>query len=209
MMLAGSRVFGPCVVGAALLVAGCSSGGEKTSTPTTASPARVTTVTRAHAPLRRIVPDGHVVANFAGCPATSVAADVKNAGVKGLGTRLVPIKVSSVRICAYYFPVGQTRDVVLTGAAAARFTADTNRIRTPQNGDSCPEGLTYFITFASNTQHVSLAAYCDEHLTNGAFGADATPVWVDELRQYTSPTRLPSAPTGPTGPVSPAPTGAG
>jgi hypothetical protein len=207
------RAFGAWVVGAALLVAGCSSGGGKWSTPTTVSPAGVTTVTRNHALLGRIVPDRHVVANFAGCPAASLAAEQLsvsglkgNAGIKGLGTRLVPIKVSNVRICAYYFPIGQTRDVVLNGAAVARFTADTNRIRTPQNGDSCPGGLTYFITFANNTQRVSLAAYCDEHLTNGAFAADATLLWVNELRHYTSPatpTGDPSVigvPIGPTGP---------
>jgi len=36
-MLAKSRVFGACVVTAALLAAGCSSGGGKRSTPTTAA----------------------------------------------------------------------------------------------------------------------------------------------------------------------------
>jgi hypothetical protein len=43
-MLSGNRVFGACVVGAALLVAGCSSGGRTQSAPTTT---KVTTATSA------------------------------------------------------------------------------------------------------------------------------------------------------------------
>jgi hypothetical protein len=40
-MVAGSRAFGACVMGAALLVAGCSSSGGKQSTPKTATKASV------------------------------------------------------------------------------------------------------------------------------------------------------------------------
>ncbi|MGO9874246.1 MAG: hypothetical protein ACLPVY_10645 [Acidimicrobiia bacterium] len=129
-----------------------------------------------------------VAANLGPCPTTSLAAENLpaakwNAGIKDLGVGLVPITVLYVRICAYGEPVGDTlADVVLQGAAAVRFTDDTNQTRTPPNGASCPAGLTYFIAFANDTQHVSLKDYCDYHLTNGDFGADASPEWVNELR---------------------------
>jgi len=200
-----------CLTALVLCVSACSSGGGNQSAPTTVS--RRTTTTRAgptgyESGGRTNPKTSQVVADLIPCPTTALAAEDRvtqkfNAGIKGLGTRLVPIKVSNVRICAYAH-IGEAQgDVVLQAAGAVRFTSDTNQMRTPQNLDSCSAGLSYFITFANDTQHVSLADYCDYHLTNGAFGADATPEWVTELK-YASLTTLDPMPTGP---VPPAPTG--
>jgi hypothetical protein len=93
----------------------------------------------------------------------------------------------NVRICAYRI-AAPLRDVVLDAPEALRFTADTNRNRTPPNMRSCPGGLTFFVTFANDVQHVSLLDFCDYHLTNGAFAADATSLWLNELQSYTTGT---------------------
>jgi len=199
------RVLAACasVAAVALLVASCSSGGGKHAAPTTTNVTTPTTV------VATTTGSQQVVANLGRCPKTSLAAESLvapkfNAGIKDLATKLVPINVQSVRICDYPLPTGGLHDVVLNSPEAVRFTDDTNKIRTPENLDSCPPGLTDFLIFANSTQQVSLFDYCSYHLGNGTIAADAPPKWVNELLCYAdygmTPPRSCLARSGPTGP---------
>jgi len=200
-----SRCFSVCGLLAALvlLVVGCSngSGSHATATTTIATTSSTAGTTTTVSP--------QVVANLGRCPKTSLAAEglvaaKLNMGIRNLAPKLVPINVQSVRICDYLLPAGGLRDVVLNSREAVQFTDDTNKIRTPNNLDSCPAGLTDFLIFANSTQHVSLFDYCGYHLGNGTIGADAPPKWVNELLCYadygSTPPRSCLARNGPTGP---------
>jgi hypothetical protein len=136
-------------------------------------------------------PTAKAAANLPACPKNKTAPLPPNliAGNTGAPKLLVPIAATALRVCKYNdVLVGET---TLGPVEASMFEDDTNRVVAPPDGSSCPVGLTYFITFASATDHVSLTDYCDVHLSNGIFGADANLAWFHELQQLTTSTPNP------------------
>jgi hypothetical protein len=194
----------PLVAALAVLVVGCSSGSGKLAgkyIERNIHPHYFAATTTAVSP--------QVVANLGRCPKTSLAAQDLisakfNAGIRNLATKLVPINVESVRICAYQLDSGVLHDVVLNGSQAVQFTDDTNEMRASLNLTTCPPGLSDVVIFANSTEHVSLFDYCG-NLGNGVFAAEASLKWFNELLCYsdygvTAPRScLVHGPSGPSG----------
>jgi hypothetical protein len=205
----------------AVLVAGCSSGGGKQSTPTTVS--RPTTTTLAG-------PTGYesggrgfsvlrdVIASLVPCPKVypSLPANV-NPGIKGLDKKLVPISAIAVRICEYVEngdgvgtetpPFRLIASGVLTTTAAQLVDHETNRLRTKPKSGGCaafPTGYrkdVFILTFADHSQRVHVSAFggCGSTAMNGAFAAEPTTKWLNDLQHYTSRVDPRLGTTGPQG----------
>jgi hypothetical protein len=228
--LAKRRPFGACLVGVALLTAGCSSG-EKQSAPTTKA---TTTTARAKATnsggpeggtsnAGSTGPIGQVGAPINVCPQDKTVIEL-NRNIKGLDKMFVPISATAVRICEYVRPNPNRpqEGPVVSGIGVLRppvveaFEAETNRLPRFDEPDECPALAPLFIvTFVSDTQrvHVYETTGCGYgFLSNGVIHLVGTPHWNDELRQYIRPYSLGAtnlALSGPTGPESEGPTGVG
>jgi hypothetical protein len=210
------------------LLAACSSGGGKQSTPTTVSRLTMTTLA---APVGyesggpgAALP--HLVASLGPCPKGygDVSLVNANAGIPGLDKNLVPIPAAVVRICEYLVNgrPGFIASGVLTRSAAQQLAKETNRLPKNPGEPSCPppgptgyaEYSVFVLTFASDAQHVVVFAFggCGSNATNGMFTAEPSPKWLNELLQRYTPcpalTTGPGAPPGPTGPFCPSPDGA-
>jgi META domain len=172
-----------CVLSTALLVAGCSSGGGKQSTPTTAG-VRTTT-----APGRASL----TVADPSPC-STSTPVSTSTLKSEVLRSKMVPFTAAKVQICRY--PIGvSVVGKLLTAAPAVKQLEDaTNRLpRLPAARGHRPaskpcriSGSWYFLTFVSDSQRVDVRTDpCAALLTNGVLSARSTPTWLDELERYT------------------------
>jgi hypothetical protein len=173
------------VVSLAILVVGCSSGGGKQSTPTTARPL-----------------------GLGPCPQTEppIFGPGFNAGVKGLDKKLVPITAVKVRICRYgggAFKLEAERTLV--SSDAARFEAEVNQFAAsipttlpppPPNSPSgsqglvgnegCMQGWNHVVTFASDSQKVDIYADGCGAVGNGVLDAQSAAHWFNELQHYTN-----------------------
>jgi PASTA domain len=139
----------------------------------------------------------NAAARLGPCPAKGPTEPMKalNAGVQGLGKKLVPIAAVAVRVCTY-----QER---LNGTVAARqgspklavpqLEAETNRLQeSPANHDvgGCVAGpLGVFITFASDIRRVNMLdeVGCADAVTNGVAYVVPTTKWRSDLGDYTLP----------------------
>jgi hypothetical protein len=198
--------------------AACSGGVKKSASTTTGKSA--TTSTTASTTTRPQLP---APAHLAACPKANPDESPRpfdeNAGVRGLATKLVPLKALYVRVCSYrYLPDGRVTTVSGSPRVAAQLEADTNRLPSsprPSPG-SCPaRHLVFFATFANDSQQVDLLApLCGDAVSNGDLAVSTTPTWLDELQNYatpgavvaTTPSGLPGndggrSATGPTGPT--------
>jgi hypothetical protein len=196
-------VFGACVVGAALVVAGCTSGGGKSSTPATVgrSPTPSGGVTGA--------PGGGTgpkvaAENLGPCPSHYANAALKelNYGTKGIGETLVPISASEARICEYerspgFGGIGSldlSASRLLKSQTAAAFGAETSRLPQLPARFRCttptPAPL-FFVTFASETESVGVweEGGCG-YKTNGLVTVRPTRRWLNELQRLTTPTSV-------------------
>jgi hypothetical protein len=108
-----------------------------------------------------------------------------NSGIRGLESKLVPIGVTTVRVCAYGHVLhgpSLLRFGQLAGPAAVDLanTANGMRVAPRQNLSLCGSGLPPFlITFANDTQQVTLASYCV--VSNGALNTSASETWFNKL----------------------------
>jgi len=117
-----------------------------------------------------------------------------NAGIDGLGMKLVPIAALSVRVCRYLFPGDGARLIAseeLSPEAGEKLGADTNRLLMysppPGNGGVCPDyGPGDYLTFANETQRVSVNDGVCGLVGNGVFAAAPTQTWLDDLQHYTT-----------------------
>jgi len=220
----------------ALLVASCSGGGGKQSTPTAKVTATTTTNPAAGKSYPAPVQPLRVVAKLGPCPSTypNTPFAKLNAGVTGLDKKLVPIVATEVEICAYGRPLryplipppfGLFGSGRLTAPAAVTFEDETNRLRPYPSGTATWRGgcIKYpgplLVMFANGSQRVEVldTVGCAVPVSNGVLHVRPTTKWLTELQQYTNPypngheLRMGDAtrvgPTMPTGAISPAPTG--
>jgi META domain len=175
-----TRVFSICCA-LVLLVASCSSGGEKHSAPTSQSP----TTESSAASL--------VVADPAPC-STSTPVSKRTLKTGALHSKMVPFTAVKVQVCRY--PVGvQVVGKLLTTASSVRQLENaTNRLPIPPTarghhpgGKSCRmRGSWYFLTFVSESQRVDVSTdSCSDRVGNGVLSARSTPAWLNELQRYT------------------------
>ncbi len=196
MMLAKVRVFGACLVGAALLVAGCSSGSGNHATPTTT---RATTTNPL--PVSASVgcpPRGrplyecilrHKPKPVTPCPKTqpNMSLTKLNAGVAGLDKELVPIAVTKVWIC--WNSGGRLNDggYINPESTVVPFVRETNRISTsltkgPPMAPAVPTDIGYqpiYLTFAGHSRQVTLRLDEDGSgaVTNGVLSGNPPGIW--------------------------------
>jgi hypothetical protein len=111
-----------------------------------------------------------------------------NAGVRGLANRLVPIDALNVRVCRYGRNGRLVGSAALSPLVTAPFEHETNRLVTNRfGGGSCVSTPpVYFLTFAGDTQQVSVAdeGECGGYVSNGVRGARTTAKWRNELQRY-------------------------
>jgi hypothetical protein len=199
----------------ALVVAGCSSGGGDSSTPTTTG--RSTTSLGVPVSAGRGTGPLDVAANLAPCPKTYPSASLirPNANVSALGTKMVPIEALNVRVCKYATTPGSAKNhlpaqligsAALSRPAAAAFTEETNRLPiVPRRDFGCgsgsgPEpigpGPTFVLTFAGHSRQFTLIEDFARSGTsrpsacvvgNGVISARPTTKWSNELQLYTNP----------------------
>jgi hypothetical protein len=198
-----------------LLVAGCSSGGGKQSTPATLGGGSGISVATGPS----ASPVAHVVANPSECPSKSPTSGygafsdapvaALNAAVEGLGRELVPFAAASVWLCSYdtsnQLFMGSA---MLRGAAAVQFERLTNRLpvilgHPAYNGPCRVEDFgSYILTFDAAARRVSIADTACGFWTNGARFAGGTKKWFNELQGYASRTGPgPAVGTGPSNPT--------
>lgn len=187
------------LVVAALLVAGCSSGGKQSvpktpSAPSTTASGRVTGV-----PGGGTAPS-NVAADLGPCPkALPVSLASVNSSVRGLNKKPVPIRALSVRICRYSFAGRLVGSKVLDASSAGSFADDTNRLSFVRPGSPAfcpPSPPIFFVTAASTTQRVSIASYHCGPVVNGAIVVQPTMKWFNALLQYTTTIRPPDVLNG-------------
>jgi len=169
----------PLIVVLALLVAGCSSGGQKTA-PLTTNPTRPTTTT---------VSPWRVVGDLRTCPPKAPTESVTNlnVGVQGLDKKLVPITALTVRVCRYPRAISP---LFYDSQAAGQFENQTNRLATqPAAGASgivgCADGPLYVLTFASEREQVDIEVPGCGYATNGVLDANRSAQWLSELQTPT------------------------
>lgn len=188
MMRPRRSAFFIAVVAVGILVAGCSSGGGGNhAAPTTTKAATPTTVVTT-----TTVSPNRVVANLGSCPKLVPTGPV-NAGIAGLATKMVPIDVSSVRLCRYAFGNvrnGEPRQLVgsalLRPPAGAKLADESNRPRTHRFSylDACPSPVPIvLVTFASVSQRLDVSYQCGV-MSNGLLAASPTANWLNELQRY-------------------------
>jgi hypothetical protein len=165
----------------AFLVAGCSSGGGKAASPTTTiattSSTAVTTTTASPSP---------VVASVGPCPkALPISFALLNYYIRDLSKRPVPVRaLTTLRVCQYSFDGRLVYSRVLGQKVAAPFADETNRLSPGSPGPltSCPPTRpTFFLTFASQTQRVSIVSYHCGAVVNGAIVVQPTTKWFNDL----------------------------
>jgi hypothetical protein len=166
MMVARSRWFAACVVTLMLLVGGC-------SRPSGSS--------------------ADDAAKRGPCPTTYPAASrhfslkAENAGVRGLGTSLVPFPAQQVRVCRYDSGTRKlTGAAELNDADAARLEASANRLRTRTTVPThfaCHQFDTALLTFTTPTEGMAVAvAECGSGVaSNGTLTVTSTRAWLDAL----------------------------
>ena len=137
---------------------------------------RSTTTTMAPSP---------VVANAARCPEVEPTSSPStlNARIRGLAGKLVPITASNVRVCDYVDPGRLAFSGLLTGSAATTIENTANALRLPPrlNISRCPGSPPWLITFANESQQVTVASYCGGVLSNGLFTISNSQKWFNEL----------------------------
>jgi hypothetical protein len=153
--------------------------------------------TSTSAPATTTVSPSHIAAKLGPCPSTSTPGPMtlRDAGVRGLSKKLVPIIAVAVRVCTYQDrpdgSVAARRGRPLL--AASQLEDETNRLqRSPSERDigGCVAGpLEVFITFASVSQHVSVLDQvgCADAATNGVLYVVPTTKWRNDLGDYTLP----------------------
>jgi hypothetical protein len=178
------------VVGSTVLIAGCSSGGGNQATPP--APGRTTTTfTGAGAP----VPPRHPPMSFAGlgqCPPRVPAEPLSsvNAGVPGLGDKLVPITASKALVCRYAGAGRLRGGRTVADSALAHFEAEMNGLRTTTSVDATcdqPPGAPFFVViFGNRTQQVFVNVTTCAGATNGVLFARTTATSAGELLRFTA-----------------------
>jgi hypothetical protein len=198
-MLAGRPALRVALAVIALLIGGCSHRGGKQSAPTTTTSATSATAARKPPRASNYYPSFRDPKCPAKLPNKSVAA--QNAGVQGLGKKLVPVEAVTVLVCRYLIAdVAASSPLVLAGqgfitgaSLVARLEAATNGLArvpsTPQK-ETCqrqePTFLVSFADFSRRTASVEDTLECG-WVTNGVFTAQGTRAWRDALSTY-SPT---------------------
>jgi len=121
-----------------------------------------------------------------------------NAGITGLGTKLMPIAASEVRLCEYVDngvkrpPSRLVGMDLLEPPTAQRFENETNAVRARPALPSCPPSITgytfdsFVLTFANDSQRAVMVADlgCGGDASNGVFAAALTSKWLNELNEY-------------------------
>lgn len=149
--------------------------GSNDNDPPTSSRAKTTTV-----------PPAPVAVAINQCPRSSpMYMSLINYYVRGLFKKEVPIRALSVRVCEYSFD-GRLTDSsdVLGPIHAAHLADETNRLAAPSPGigTACPSiPATFFVTFASQTQQVSVVSYHCGDVVNGAIVVQPTAKWFNEV----------------------------
>ena len=188
-MSAKGRVFGACVVSAALLVAGCSSGGGKQSTPTTVRRTATSTLAGPTG-FESGGPNGPATS----CPSERPGESVPRPPVQGLKQTLVPIAASSVRICEYKVPKQLERSGRVVAPATVKPLEDTAN-RLPRSTDAaCDQPVrapSYVATFANEDAQVNLVMDPCGFVTNGVRGAQSNTKWLNELQRYATSVAVP------------------
>jgi len=106
-----------------------------------------------------------------------------NARIRGLAGKLVPITASNVRVCDYVDTGRLAFSGLLTGSAATTIENTANALRLPPrlNISRCPGSPPWLITFANESQQVTVASYCGGVLSNGLFTISNSQKWFNEL----------------------------
>ena len=117
-----------------------------------------------------------VAATLGPCPTTYPRTPLTklNAGVSGLDRNLVPIKATIVRVCDYDGSFALTRRAMLSGYIARVYSHAANGLRTVSPAGApailclgSPAPPLWFVTFANDTQQVSITVPECGYSTNG------------------------------------------
>jgi hypothetical protein len=156
--------------------------------PTPAAPSPSTTVVSFGTPSPGSPPSA-LATGFRGdvssCPAR-YPERISNVDVTGLGTQLVPIDATKVRICRYRLPANAATGAHLEGAGmrsgvgARRLRDEVNALRSlsgPHDGDRLPscvpaESTWFLLTFAADDKTVVISQPGCPYLTNNALSSE-------------------------------------
>jgi len=126
------------------------------------------------------------VANLGPCPKVypNGPSAKLNAGIKGLNKKLVPIAALSVRICEYGGVPQRLEYFGREGSGTAKgFEDETNGLATARSEnvtcDQMPGAAFKVVTFASDSQQVTITERVCVGITNGVLFAHPTTHWTD------------------------------
>lgn len=175
-----------CALGA--LAAACSSGGGKPSaTATTRSSVRASPTTTSVRVYPTVAGQPSAGVGLGPCPKTFANTSLTklNAGVAGLDTQLVPIAATKVRTCRWNSGGRLNDGGFLSAESLGKFVDETNRLpksssaapRRAHPRDSLIASQPIYVTFATDSQQVTVRFDALGAVTNGVLSVEPTCGW--------------------------------